>query len=294
MDVDDQQVLVEHRGAVLHRSVGSHHHRAAVEDELVLAADGVHVGDPRAGLARAIAQDRRAVVDLAPVVRRAVDVHDQRHARVGARTAGRRARRPRRPSAPAPSSRTVARHGVGSRREVAPLVEHPEVRQLASCGSGRGRRRRRAARPRCGSRRRSGRRTPRRPGSSSAVFDARLRSAARLSSHELTAEHEVLGRVAGDRELGEARRGRRRPRWRAAPASAMRATLPARSPTVRSSWPSAMRGTAGSLRGTATLGEGGRDVRARRAHPTRCRRCRRCTPPRRGRRPSAGGGSPCR
>ena len=65
----------------------------AVEHQLVLAADRVHVHDPRAGLAGAVAADLEALARLAAVVRRAVDVQDDR--RVPPRVVG-----PRRPGAP--------------------------------------------------------------------------------------------------------------------------------------------------------------------------------------------------
>ena len=66
----------------------------------------------------------------------------------------------------------------------------------------------------------------------------------------------------------------------------MRATFPSRSPTVVFSWPSATRTT--DRKPTRP------DARNLARSATRSRRCPRCTPPRRGRRPSAGDGPPRR
>ena len=59
--------------------------------------------------------------------------------------------------------------------------------------------------------------------------------------HERRLQQQVLGRVPGERELGERDRGRRRPRRPARRPSRIRAALPARSPTTRSSWAAARR-----------------------------------------------------
>ena len=67
--------------------------------------------------------------------------------------------------------------------------------------------------------------------------------------------------------------------------SAIRATLPSRSPTVVFSWPSATRTTTGSL--PVRTGPGRRSLFRR-------RRCRRCTPPRPGRRRPVDGARCCR
>ena len=102
---------------------------------------------------------------------------------------------------------------------------------------------------------------------------------ARLSSDECGAEHQVLGRVAGDRELREADQRPRRPRSPGRPRRPCAATFPSRSPTVVFSWPSAIR---------TTRKPSGR------WRAIRARRCRRCRPPRRGPRRAGGGGSPSR
>ena len=144
-----------------------------------------------------------------------------------------------------------------ARLEVAALVEDPVVGQIALAvdrphlaagengervvGRGRGRvdqgvevaRARRRAAPRApGSR--PGRRSP----STSA---ATASSASRDRVQEVPAQHEVLGRVAGEAELGEQHelRAARPGRCRSTPRSG--ATLPSMSPTVGSIWASASR-----------------------------------------------------
>ncbi len=112
-------------------AVGRDDHRAAVEHELVLAADGVHVDEPRAGLTRAIAADLQPFLALAVVIRRAVDVQDD----AGAcgrtrRTARRRATRPRRPTGPAPTM-----PGGSSRRRF-PVRSSASRRTRRSSGAG--------------------------------------------------------------------------------------------------------------------------------------------------------------
>ena len=112
-------------------AVGGDDHRAAVEHELVLAADGVHVDDPRAGLTRASAGDLQSLLALAVVIRRAVDVQDdprtcarvlvERRVAVPRVLADREAELRRRQA-------DRARGGPG--HEVALLVEHAEVREL--------------------------------------------------------------------------------------------------------------------------------------------------------------------
>jgi hypothetical protein len=77
VDVQNGQVLDELRGAGEQRAVGGDHHRVAVEDQLVLAADHVDVGDGRARLGGPPAHQRQPHVVLVQLVRRAVDVDDQ-------------------------------------------------------------------------------------------------------------------------------------------------------------------------------------------------------------------------
>ena len=107
------------------------HHRRAVEHELVLAADQVHVEHRHRRVGGAGREHRLALVDAPGVVRRRVDVDDE----LGA-PGGLRADRPvRAPGVLA--DRTADAHAGdheqrpvdGRRREVALLVEHRVVRQ---------------------------------------------------------------------------------------------------------------------------------------------------------------------
>ena len=153
VQVDDQQVLAEHRGSVAHRAVGRDHHRAAIEHELVLASDRVHVRDPGAGATRPRGQDLGALGGLASVVWRTVDVQDQRQARVARERLG---------VVPGVlAHRQTDRHPghldarpLGAGHEVALLVEDPEVRQLhlvvARLDGAVAQQRRRVVRPRVG------------------------------------------------------------------------------------------------------------------------------------------------
>jgi hypothetical protein len=56
---------------------GGHDHRVAVEDQLVLAADQIHVRDGGARLRRPALDQRQAYVVLVQLVRRRVDVDDE-------------------------------------------------------------------------------------------------------------------------------------------------------------------------------------------------------------------------
>ena len=79
LDVDDQQVFLEHRGMPHQLPLGRDHHRPAVEHQLILSADRVHVHDPRAGLGGSRPAHVQSLGDLVPVIRRAVDVGDDFH-----------------------------------------------------------------------------------------------------------------------------------------------------------------------------------------------------------------------
>ena len=68
-----QEVLGELRTPGQHPAVGADDHRVAVEDQLVLAADHVEVGQGAPGLCRATAHQLEAGVVLVPLVRRTVD-----------------------------------------------------------------------------------------------------------------------------------------------------------------------------------------------------------------------------
>ena len=79
--VDEHQVGVELRARRHQRAVGSHDQRVAVEDELVLAAHLVDVGNGAARLGHPPAQQGQTLGVAAPVVGRGVQVHD--HVRPG-------------------------------------------------------------------------------------------------------------------------------------------------------------------------------------------------------------------
>ncbi len=135
VDVDHEEVLIEAERPACHRAVRRHDERPAVEHELVLPADGVHVDQPCTRLGDASAQHVFPFVRLAPVVRRTVDVDDRRD-----------------PSVPGPGGAgqpgvladgepdLVAAHRDQGRRvprlEVALLIEHAVVRQLALAVAG--------------------------------------------------------------------------------------------------------------------------------------------------------------
>ena len=82
VDLDDQEVFVEPRGATGDRAIRRHDQRSSVEHELVLPADGVDVDDPGAGLGGTRPQDVGALLHLAAVERRPVEVDDDRRADV--------------------------------------------------------------------------------------------------------------------------------------------------------------------------------------------------------------------
>ena len=75
-----QQVLGELRGPGEQLPVGGDDQRVAVEDQLVLAADHVHVRDGRPGLGGPAPHQGQPHVVLVQLVRRAVDVDHQAHA----------------------------------------------------------------------------------------------------------------------------------------------------------------------------------------------------------------------
>ncbi len=77
VEVQHQQVLLELRRTGQHLAVRGDHDRVAVEDQLVLAADHVHVGERAAGLGGPAPHQLQPGVVLVPLVRRAVDHQQQ-------------------------------------------------------------------------------------------------------------------------------------------------------------------------------------------------------------------------
>ena len=92
-------------------------------------------------------------------------------------------------------------HGrAGARLEVALLVEHAVVGQVAPCGRSRGSRRRRARRRSCRRPRRA-RESRRRRSCRASRLPARQRRGG--VAEEVLAQQQILGRIAGERQLGK-------------------------------------------------------------------------------------------
>ena len=132
VDVDHEQRLLEPRRPRDHDALVVDHARVAVEEELVLAADGVAEREVARVVARASDEHLLALALLADVERRRGDVRQQ--LRAGEREVGRR--RPGLPHvlADGRADERLAEpeeEEVVPRREVAVLVEHAVVRQEA-------------------------------------------------------------------------------------------------------------------------------------------------------------------
>ena len=131
------------------------------------------------------------------------------------------------------------RRGAGAGREVALLVEHGVVRQVALVVHGLAPGRRRTRPPRCTGRGR--RRRSRPPRRTAPVARGHPVERPAVVGDEAGLEQQVLGRVAGDGQLGEhGEVAALRPRPRSSAAST-RSTLPSRSPTMVLIWHSATR-----------------------------------------------------
>ena len=76
-EIEDEQLLLEARRPCEHLAIGRDDDRMAVEDELVLRADGVAERDGGAIVARSAAHDVLALAVLADVERRRGDVRDE-------------------------------------------------------------------------------------------------------------------------------------------------------------------------------------------------------------------------
>ena len=130
IDVDDEQRLLEAGRPREHRALVVEHDRVAVEEELVLPADGVAERDVRGVVARADAEHLLALAILAEMERRRRDVHEQ--LRAGEREIG--GRRPRLPHVLADRHADdhvtmLEQEELVAGREVAHLVEDAVVRQ---------------------------------------------------------------------------------------------------------------------------------------------------------------------
>ena len=128
LDVDHEQRLFEARRAREHLALVVEHDRVPVEDELVLAADGVDEGDVADVVARTRLKHLLALAVLADVERRGRDVDEQLRARE--REVGRgRARLPDVLADGRPDQRlaVLEEEQVAARGEVAVLVEDAVV-----------------------------------------------------------------------------------------------------------------------------------------------------------------------
>ena len=217
--IAEQQLRLELRGPGEGLAVGSDHHAAPIEDQLVLATDHVAESECGAILARPLGEHPLARPALAAVIRRSRRVHDHAarpplphrppgspDARCPRRRLGRPAHRPRSRRAPCPARSSGARRrrrswaDRTSGRSTGPLRP---PRRPASCRRGEGEDRsvdRSARAPQAERSTRSGKPTratiPSTPAAiESSAFSHRLQ--------EVPSQHEVLRRVAGDTELGQ-------------------------------------------------------------------------------------------
>ena len=204
LDVGDQQFFAQQRRTRSQCPLGVKHHAAAVEDELVLPADLVDVHQCAAGVGRPRRKHAFALAHLSGVIRRAVDVDIQLGA--ASRLLGQRPRRAPHVLAdadanlhPADDVQLIRITGVAG-HEVARLIEHRIVGQhsLAVCAD------HLAADAHCCrvveiaiagdvSDDRSA------PAGARRYFAER----GQIVGDEARLEHQVLRRIAGDRQLAE-------------------------------------------------------------------------------------------
>ena len=132
LDVDDEQALLEARAPARARSPRRRDERVPVEDELVLAADGVAEREEARVVPRARDEHRLALAVLADVERRGGQVRDQLRAREG-EVGRRRAGLPHvlADGRPDQDLAVLEQHELVAGREVAVLVEDAVVRQEA-------------------------------------------------------------------------------------------------------------------------------------------------------------------
>ena len=182
LDVDHEQRLFEPGRAREHLALVIEHDGVSVEDELVLAADGVDEGDVADVVSRAGRKHLLALPLLADVERRGGDVDEELRARereVGCGRAG----LPHVLADGRPDQRiaVLEQEEVAPRREVAVLVEDAVVRAGSACGRSPSPRRRRRRRRRCRGRGRGGERptSATMPPCASLATSASERSAAR-------------------------------------------------------------------------------------------------------------------
>ena len=273
VDVDDEQLLLEPGGPREHLALVVEHDRVPVEDQLVLSADRVAERDEARVVARAHLQHLLALAVLADVERRRRDVRDQLRARereVGRRRAGLpdvlADRRPDEHVAEAQQEEVVAR------REVAVFVEDAVVRQVALAVDAA----HLAVREHEAGVEEVGVEVRRADERGDAVRRLRdLVDRAPRGADEPGAEQQVLGRVAGDDELGEEDEVGVRAARPLEPFDE-RAALPSTSPTTLLIWASAsLIGFRLSVENsTTTLPRARPGASSRRGRPRRGRRAK--------------------
>ena len=201
LDVDEQQVLLESLGACDHVALVVDHEGVAVEDELVLAADGVAQCNERSGVARAGAEHLLPFAVAQQMERRGRDVDDQ--LRAGEReVGGGRSRLPHVLAHGDADQRFAVLEEIEpvSRREVAELVEDTVVRQealLHECLHLAGSAHRGSVVEVSFEVRRAD------DGDDAARGSRDLLERALGRTHEARAEQQVLGRITRDSELGK-------------------------------------------------------------------------------------------
>ncbi len=230
LDVADERLLGELARPGQQLAVGVEDHRRAVEDQLVLAADLVDVDQGARGVGRPGGQHALTLGQPVGVVRRRVDVDHQLGAprRLRGDGAGGAEGVLADRHADAHPGHLDQRRRAGAGGEVALLVEHRVVGQVAACGRSPAPGRRRTRRPRCtgpARRRRSPRprrttRSPAPPGRAPAGCRPRSRASAagpRAGSRSAPARGRRRGRSpalrrrpARPRPGRRCRRGRRR------------------------------------------------------------------------------------
>ena len=221
VEIDDRQRLAELRGAGQDRTIATDDHRVAVEDQLVLAADLVDVGDRHIRLDRPLGECESSSCALAEMERRGVHVDHQIGAtptEVGDRAVG----HPRVLTDRHPERNTAdveQPEGFVAGDEVPLLVEHRVVgeptlavdpQQPAGGADRHGVVPGGQIRPALGDRAH-----PTAPVDVDETHDGDARSGPgddllerlEIVLHEPVTEHEVLRRVAGHRQLGESHEG---------------------------------------------------------------------------------------
>ena len=201
-------------------------HRRAVEDELVLAADEIDIGERAGGVGRPRREHALPLGEHTGSVRRGVHRHDQLGSAL-ARPADRAGRAPGvladgDADPDAGDEEQAGRVLCPGRSSAARRTRRSSA--AAACGRSRAPVRRRRPRRRC-----TGRRPPRRsrrPRHSAAVAAATFSRAAEVAGDEAGLDQQILGRIAGQRRARGTRPGRLPPPRPAPSAARTRSALP--------------------------------------------------------------------